>query len=107
MLINTFQSAPEIGKPITLKLSSGEEVIGKVTEFNADYLFLLKPCVIFINPKNGQLVMQNVLLSADHEKPVQFTRSSIVASAAPSKEIGDQYVGALSGIVKAGPGIII
>ena len=43
MLINTNSSTPEVGKPITLKLVTGEEVIGKVTEVTPDYLTLLKP----------------------------------------------------------------
>lgn len=106
MLINTFQSSPEVGKPVTLKLVTGEEVIGKVTEVTPDSLFLLKPCVIFINPNNGQLAMQNVILSADHDKPVQFNRAVVVCYAAPNREIGEQYMGALTGIIKAPSGLV-
>ena len=105
MLINTSSTTPEVGKPITLKLVTGEEVIGKVTEVTPDSLSLLKPCVIFINPNNGQLAMQNVILSGDHDKPVLFNRTVIVAYAAPERVIGEHYMGALSGIIKAPPGL--
>ena len=105
MLINTNSSTPEVGKPITLKLVTGEEVIGKVTEVTPDYLSLIKPLVIFINPQNAQLAMQNLVLSADHEKPVLFNRAVIVAYSAPDSGIGDHYMGSLTGIIKAPPGL--
>ncbi len=105
MLINTSSTTPEVGKPITLKLVTGEEVIGKVVEATPDNLTLLKPLVIFINPQNGQLAMQNMILSGDHEKPVLFNRAVIVAYAAPERGIGEHYMGALSGIIKAPPGL--
>ena len=107
MLINTNSSTPEVGKPITLKLVTGEEVIGKVTEVTADYLSLLKPLVIFINPQNAQLAMQNLVLSADHEKPVQFNRTVIVAYSAPDSGTGEHYMGSSTGIIKAPAGLVL
>lgn len=107
MLINTNTSSPEVGKPITLKLVTGEEVIGKVTEVTPDSLSLTKPCVVFIRPDNGQLAMQNMVLSADHEKPVHFNRAVIVAYAAPERGIAEHYMGALSGIIKAPAGVVV
>ena len=105
MIINTSSTSPEVGKPITLKLVTGEEVIGKVTEVTADDLTLLKPCVVFIRPDNGQLTMQNMVLSADHDKPVVFNRAVIVAYAAPERGIGEHYMSALTGIIKAPAGL--
>ena len=106
MLINTNTSSPEVGKPITLKLVTGEEVIGKVVDVSTDDLSLSKPCVIFIRPDNGQLSMQNLVLSADHEKPVVFNRAVIVAYAAPERGISEHYMGALTGIIKAPAGLV-
>jgi hypothetical protein len=105
MLINTSSTTPEVGLPITLKLVTGEEVIGKVTSVTANDLTLLKPCVIFINPQNSQLGIQNLILSADHEKPVVFNRSVIVAYSASERGIAEHYLSALTGIIKAPPGL--
>lgn len=93
MLIDKGVVAGEI---ITLKLTSGEELIGKLIEDGTNYLKISKPMVLSAGPQG--IGMFPYLFTVDPEKDVKLNKTTIVVMEVTEKQFSDAYVQQTTGI---------
>ena len=85
---------------ISIKLSTGEEVVARFDRLVHSSLDVIKPTVLTINPQNGAVMLIPWLMSIDAHStdPVQIKDTQIVALGKPTKAIADVYMKGSSGI---------
>lgn len=85
---------------ISIKLSTGEEVVGRFSASNETSVNVVKPTVLTLNPQSGQVMLIPWLMSIDvhSSEPVEIKNSQVVALGKPSKGIADVYLQGSSGI---------
>lgn len=93
------------GDVVTLKLVTGEEVLGKYVNEDVMGITLSKPLIIAMTAKGP--AMAPVLMTVDPDKSLTFSKSAIILSAPSYKEIADQYIYQTTGIQPVGGGSII
>ena len=94
---------------ITIKLSTGEELVAR---FNADTggeLKIVKPTVLTLNPQTGGVMLIPWLMSIDAHSsdPVVIGKNQIVAVSRPVKRLADSYLESTTGIAKADASLIL
>ena len=87
------------GETICVKVSTGEEIVGRFESQDGD-IQVIKPCVITLNPQNGQAMLIPWLMSIDVKSTdaVSVSQDQIVALYKPAKGIADVYMQGSSGI---------
>ncbi len=93
MLIDRGITESEV---ITLKLTSGEELIGKLVEDGAAYFKLHRPMVVGMGP-NGPALMP-YLFTVSPDKEVKISKTVVSVSEATDKNFADQFIQATTGI---------
>ena len=95
-------SVIEINDIVTIKLSSGEEIIGKLTEKTIDTISLAKPVQIVmqpIGPKQMGLAFHPVLGSVG-EVTMQFSLANLaIRPVKTGDDVMRNYIQATSGLV--------
>ena len=95
-------SVIEINDIVTIKLSSGEEIIGKLTEKTTDTISLAKPVQIVmqpIGPKQMGLAFHPVLGSVG-EVTMQFSLANLaIRPVRTGDDVMRNYIQATSGLV--------
>jgi hypothetical protein len=86
-----------IGKIISFKTTSGDEVVGKVAGQTADDLTISYP-VILAASREG-LGMVPFLMTANPKVDVTFTNAHIICIAATTEQVADAYIQNTTGIV--------
>lgn len=81
---------------VSLKLSSGEEIIGRFEKENDETITLNKPMMIAMTPKGP--AMAPVMMTVDPETTLSFNKRLITISSLSFKEVADQYVFQTTGI---------
>lgn len=81
---------------VTIKLSSGEEVLGKYVTEDLTSITLAKCLMIAMTAKGP--AMAPILMTVDPDKDLTFSKSSITVIAASDKEIAAQYTTQTTGI---------
>lgn len=91
------------GDVVTIKLSTGEEIVSRFESLDADSLKLVKPTVLTLNPQNGQAMLIPWLMSIDAHSsdPVTIKANQIVATGKPVKTLADSYTQNTTGIQTA------
>lgn len=84
------------GEVVTIKLTSGEELVARLVEDGPVYLKLGKPRVLSSTPQGIGLVPYLFTVSGD--KDVKLNRSTVTVIEATEKEFADQYMTATTGI---------
>ena len=84
------------GEVITLKLTSGEELVAKLAEETATYYKLSKPMVIGMGPSGPGLMPY--LFTVNPEKEVKLLKSTVTVAEATDKQFADQFVQQTTGI---------
>ena len=99
LVISNFKK----GDIITVKLSTGEEIVARFESFNMDELKVVKPTVLTLNPQNGQAMLIAWLMSIDahNSEPVSIKGNQIVATARTIKGLADSYTQSTTGIAPA------
>ena len=99
LVISNFKK----GDIVTVKLSSGEEIVARFESFNMDELKVVKPTVLTLNPQNGQAMLIVWLMSIDahSSEPVSIKGNQIVATARTIKALADSYTQSTTGIAPA------
>lgn len=72
--------APSVGDVVTIKLISGEEVVGRLQDLSAESVTLGKPIAVLIQPvENGQVGLSffPVMGSVEPEATLKFALSSL------------------------------
>jgi hypothetical protein len=84
------------GSVVTLKLTSGEEIVAKLVEDNALYYKLSKPMVIGMGPKGPGLMPY--LFTIDPEKEIKLFKGTVTVAEATDKLFADQFIEQTTGI---------
>lgn len=87
----------KINSVVTLKLTSGEEIIATLVEEHADYIKVGKPRVL-VNAGQG-IGMSSYLITADPDKYVKMNRNTVVVLEPTDKEFATQYTQNTTGLI--------
>jgi hypothetical protein len=93
MLIDKGIAVNEI---ISLKIISGEEIVGRLVEETGVSYKISKPTLINITDRG--LMLTPYLFSADMEKPIEVFKSAVVSIFLTEKAFADQYIQGTTGI---------
>jgi len=96
MLINKGVSAGDV---ITLKLTSGEEIVAKLVEDGAAYYKLKNPQVIGMGPKGPGLMPYLFTVNPDTE--VKLQKSAVTVAEATDAQFAKQFLESTTGIALA------
>ena len=99
MLVN---SSYKKGETICVKVSTGEEIVGRFDSQDGD-IQVVKPCVITLNPQNGQAMLIPWLMSIDttSSDPITIKKEHIITTNKPNKSLSDAYIQNTTGIAPA------
>jgi hypothetical protein len=93
------------GDVVTLKMSSGEELIGVYVSEDAGSYTIDRPVCLNVGPKGTPaLVPYLMTVTPDRARNLKINRSLVVTMGSTDKELADQYTSALSGIQVAPAG---
>ena len=85
-----------VGEVVTLKLTSGEEIVAKLTEETATYYKLSKPMVIGMGQKGPGLMPY--LFTVNPDKDVKLSTATVTVAEATDKQFADQFIESTTGI---------
>lgn len=84
------------GEVITLKLTSGEEIVAKLVEETDKYYKLSKPMVIGMGQKGPGLMPY--LFTVHPDKDVKLLKTTVTVAEATDEEFAKQFLESTSGI---------
>ena len=87
------------GEVITIKLTSGEEIVAKLVEDGAAYYKLKNPQVIGMGPKGPGLMPY--LFTVDPSKEIKLLKTTVTVAEATDKAFADQFIKSTTGIALA------
>ena len=93
MLIDKGVTAGEV---ITIKLTSGEELVAKLAEETATYYKLSRPMVIGMGQQGPGLMPY--LFTVHPDKEVKLQKSTVTVAEATDKQFADQFIQQTTGI---------
>ena len=85
-----------VGEVVTIKTTSGEELVAKLVEENPMAVTVSKPLVLTAAQKGIALVPY--LFTTDPDANITINRSSIIVLAATHKDASDTYIQNTTGI---------
>jgi hypothetical protein len=86
-----------VGEVVTIKLTSGEEIIGKLEDESADcHIKMSKPMVVAMGQQGPGLMPY--LFTVNPDKTVKISRSVLVIMEATDKSFADAYIQNTTGI---------
>lgn len=91
-----FEKKYNEGDVVTLKLSSGEEVLGKFVSEDMMGITLSKCLMIAMTAKGP--AMAPILMTVDPDKDLTFNKNNITVVTASDKDIANQYTTQTTGI---------
>lgn len=85
---------------MTIKCSTGEEVVARFDSDDSDELKLVKPTVLTINPQDGKAMLIPWLMSIDTQtsEPVIVSKTQVLAITKTEKSLADGYIQNTTGI---------
>ncbi len=84
------------GEVVTLKLTSGEELVAKLVQETDAYYKLSHPQVIGHGPKGPGLMPY--LFTVNPDKEVKLLKTAVAVVEASDKQFADQFIQATTGI---------
>jgi hypothetical protein len=84
------------GEVVTLKLTSGEELVAKLVEEAVSYYKLSKPLVLGHTPQGPGLMPYLFTVSPDKE--IKLLKNAVTVVEATDKQFADQYIQSTTGI---------
>ena len=87
------------GEVITLKLTSGEEIVAKLVEDGLVYYKLKNPQVIGMGPKGPGLMPYLFTVSPDKE--VKLLKTTVTVAEATDEQFAKQFIESTTGIALA------
>lgn len=85
-----------VGEVITLKLTSGEELVAKLAEETATHYKLSRPMVIGMGQKGPGLMPY--LFTVSPEKDIKLSKTTVTVVEATDKVFADQFIQSTTGI---------
>jgi len=93
------------GDVITLKMGSGEEILGSYISEDAFSYTIDRPVTLSVGPKGGPALTPYLMTVAPgRSRNLKINKAMVVTTANTDKELADQYNSALSGIQVAPSG---
>lgn len=89
----------EVGDIITIKLVTGEEIIGKLKALGDKVLEISKPIAIGMSPQG--IALLPFMISADEEVNLSFDMKMVVTYTPTRQELKDAYIENTTGITTA------
>lgn len=96
MLIDKGVAAGEV---VTLKLTSGEEIVAKMVEDQVMHYKLANPMVIAMSQKGPALMPY--LFTVDPSKQIRIAKAVVCVAEATDKQFADQFIQQTTGIAMA------
>jgi len=93
------------GDVVDFKLTSGEELLARISEDRDTDFILIKPMAL-INTPNGGLGMMPVPIAANHGDPVVLNKHAVAFHTKCEKELASQYMEKTTGLLTMSSGII-
>jgi len=93
MLIDKGVSAGEV---VTIKLTSGEEIVARLVEETPTYYKLSKPAVIGMGQKGP--VLMPYLFTVNPDKDIKLLKTTVALCESSDKQFADQYIESTSSI---------
>jgi hypothetical protein len=87
------------GEVVTLKLTSGEEIVAKLVEDGPLHYKLKNPQVIGMGPKGPGLMPYLFTVSPDKE--IKLQKSTVTVAEPTDKQFADQFIESTTGIALA------
>lgn len=87
----------KVGETYTFKLTSGEEVVGKVTEVQGHNVLLKDPVSVAPGPQ-GLGLMQS-MFTADPKDPARLNINNVTIFALTDESVKAKYIEATTGLV--------
>jgi hypothetical protein len=94
----------EINTVYTFKLNTGEELVAKLQEINADHMIIAHPILTVLSPQGLQ--MMPGLFSANLEKSIRLNNSSWAMIAETREDVRNSWIQATTGIAPVSKQII-
>jgi hypothetical protein len=88
-----------VGEVITLKLTSGEELVAKLTEETATYYKLARIQVIGMGPKGPGLMPY--LFTVHPDKEIKLLKTTVTVAEATDETFAKQFIQSTTGIALA------
>jgi hypothetical protein len=85
------------GDTVTLKLISGEEVVGRLSDITESYFTLSKPMTFIMGPQG--LGMVPYMFSAPQDANIKIKESAVTAIAKTDEPVSKQYVAQTSNLI--------
>jgi hypothetical protein len=85
-----------VGEVITLKLTSGEEIVAKLVAETDSFYRLSRPMVIGMGERGPGLMPY--LFTVNPEKEVKLLKTTVTVAEATDKAFADQFVQSTTGI---------
>jgi hypothetical protein len=96
------------GDVVTLKMSSGEELVGCYVSEDSNSYTIDRPVTLTVGPKGGPALTPYLMTVApNNARNLKINKALVVTTATTEKELADQYTSALSGIQVAPAGFRI
>jgi hypothetical protein len=94
------------GDVVTLKMSSGEELIGCYINDDTNSYTIDRPVTLSVGPKGGPALTPYLMtVNPANTRNLKINKSLVVCVANTDRELADQYTSALSGIQLAPAGM--
>jgi hypothetical protein len=87
------------GEVVTLKLTSGEEIVAKLVEDGPMYYKLKNPQVIGMGPKGPGLMPYLFTVSPDRE--IKLAKSTVTVAEGTDEQFAKQFIESTTGIALA------
>lgn len=91
-----LEKSIQAGEIITLKIMSGEEVIGKLVSEGDDYFEVTRPTVTQLTQQG--VIMIPYVFSLNSDKTIRIAKSAVIISAVTEKEFADGYIQNTTGL---------
>jgi hypothetical protein len=91
-----FDKGVSTGEVITIKLTSGEELVAKLAEETATHYVLSRPLVLTAGPQGIGMVPYLFTVSSD--KDIPLNKSTVTVIVPTMKDAADQYIQSTTGI---------
>jgi hypothetical protein len=85
-----------VGEVVTLRLNTGEEIIGKLVEDSSTNVSISKPMVLSMGQQG--LGMMPFVFTVNPDKNIKISRASVMMIEATDKQFADQYIQSTTGI---------
>ena len=94
------------GDVVTLKMSSGEELIGCYINDDTNSYTIDRPVTLSVGPKGGPALTPYLMtVNPVNTRNLKINKALVVCVANTDRELADQYTSALSGIQLAPAGM--